>query len=63
MIKWCEWWNSKKSKYCIFLHNYLRISKKSCTFATESRPKKCVKVDKSGLEKCKEQRESRLKKC
>ena len=53
----------KKSKYCIFMHNYLRISKKSCTFATESRPKKCVEVDKSGLEKCKEQRESGLEKC
>ena len=45
------------------MHNYLRISKKSCTFATESRPKKCVGVDKSGLEKRKEQRESRLEKC
>ena len=45
------------------MHNYLRISKKSCTFATESRPKKCVGVDESGLEKGKEQRESRLKKC
>ena len=44
-------------------HNYLRISKKSCTFATESRPKKCVGEDISGLEQCIEQRESRLKKC
>ena len=45
------------------MHNYLRISKKSSTFAVASRSKKCLRVDESGLEKCKEQRESRLKKC
>ena len=47
----------------IIFKNYLHISKKNTTFAPESRSKKCVEVDKSGLEKCKEQMESRLKKC